>query len=132
MTYKVWKPELTNVYASAQIGDGTTIGAFSEIGDGVIIGKNCKIQNGVFIPKGVTIGDNVFLGPRVCFTNDRYPSAKEYGKFEETVVEDGASIGACAVIRCGIRIGANSLIGAGSVVTHDVPPGVTIKGNPAK
>lgn len=132
MSYKVWKPELTNILPGAIIGEGTTIGAFTEIGKDVVIGSNCKIQAFVFIPKGVTLGNNVFIGPSVTFTNDRYPSSTEYGKYEETIVQDGANIGAGSTIRCGVTIGAGSTVGAGSVVTQDVPPNTTVYGNPAR
>lgn len=129
---KIWKPELTNILPGAVIGDNTSIGAFTEVGKDVIIGEDCKIQAMVFIPKGVEIGDRVFIGPCVCFTNDRYPSSKYYGKFEKTIVGDGASIGAGSTIRCGITIGQAARIGAGSVVVKDVPDGALVFGNPAK
>jgi len=129
---KIWKPELTNILPGAKIGNGTTIGAFVEIGKDVIIGQNCKIQAMVFIPKGVEIYDSVFIGPCVCFTNDRYPSSTEYGKFERTIVEAGANIGAGSTIRCGVRIGSNSTLGAGSTLTKDIPAGETWIGNPAR
>ena len=127
---KIWQP--VNILDGARIGQNCSIGAFSEIGSHVSIGEGCKIQHGVFIPKGVTIGNNVFLGPKVCFINDKYPSAKDYGKFEETVVENDANIGANSTILCGVYIGRGSTVGAGSVVTKDVPAGATVKGNPAK
>jgi acetyltransferase-like isoleucine patch superfamily enzyme len=79
----------------------------------------------------VTIGDDVFIGPHVCFTNDKYPPSKDYGK-NMTIVEDSASIGAGSVILPGIRIGHHAKVGAGSVVTHDVPPRATVWGNPAR
>jgi acetyltransferase-like isoleucine patch superfamily enzyme len=117
---------------TAVIGEYTKIGNFTEVGDAVTIGKRCKIQAFNFLPKGVTIGDRVFLGPKVCFTNDRYPSAIDYGKFEETIVEDGVAIGAGSTIRCGITIGKGARIGAGSVVTRSVPAGALVYGNPAR
>ena len=128
----VWKPELTNILPGAQIGDTTTIGAFTEIGKDVIIGEKCKIQAFVFIPKGVEIGNNVFIGPSVTFTNDRYPSSADYGKYETTTVADCVSIGAGSTIRCGIILHKGSIIGAGSVVTKDVPAFETWAGNPAR
>jgi len=128
---KIWKPELTNILPGAVIGEGTSIAAFTEIGKNVIIGNNCKIQAFVFIPKGVMIGSGVFIGPSVTFTNDRYPSSIEYGKFEKTFVEDNVSIGAGSTIRCGVTLGAGSIIGAGSVVTNDVPAGEVWYGVPA-
>jgi acetyltransferase-like isoleucine patch superfamily enzyme len=132
MGYKIWNPHLCWIAPDAQIGDGTTIGNFTEVGFGVKIGKNCKIQAFVFIPKGVTLEDNVFIGPATTFTNDRYPTAKAYGKFEQTTVQEGANIGAGSTIRCGITIGKGATIGAGSVVTRDVPAFSTVKGVAAK
>jgi len=101
----------------------------------------CKIQNFACIYEGVKIGNGVFIGPHVCFTNDKYPHAvnPDYSiqkrcdwKLYKTVIGDGASIGARSVIVCGIKIGKNAMVGAGSVVTHDVPPGMIVAGNPAR
>lgn len=128
---KIWHPELVNIYR-CEIGDNCNIAAFIEIGEGVVIGNGCKIQSFVFIPKGVCIGNNVFIGPHVCFINDKYPSAARYGKFMETIVEDGVNIGASAIIMCGITIGKNAFVAAGAIVTKDVPPGVSVVGIPAK
>ena len=129
---RIPQPELVNLYGCIILG-GTSIGAFCEIGLGVIVGRNCKIQARVFIPEGVFVGDNVFIGPGVTFTNVKrvnpYPQADKY---ETTVVEDGASIGAGATILPGLTIGRNATIGAGAVVTKDVPEGVTFVGNPAQ
>ena len=130
--YKVYNDRLTNILPGAEIGDDTTIGAFTEIGKAVSIGTNCKIQAFVFIPKGVHIGNGVFIGPSVVFTNDRYPSAKEYGLYEITTVEDDVAIGAGSTIRCGITLGKGCRIGAGSMVTKDVAPGALVVGNPAR
>jgi UDP-2-acetamido-3-amino-2,3-dideoxy-glucuronate N-acetyltransferase len=135
----VYKPELVNLYG-CRIGARTKIGAFVEIRKGVRLGENCKVQAFVFIPEGVSIGDGVFIGPHVCFTNDRFPAAVrqdgsmlEEGdwKLEETAVGDRARIGANATILCGIRIGEDALVGAGAVVTRDVPAFAIVKGNPA-
>jgi len=118
-----------NIYKSI-IGEGTKIADFVEIG-GAVIGSNCSIQAFVYICPGVTIGNNVFLGPRVTFTNDKYPPSG--GKhWKETFVCDGASIGAGAIILPGITIGENAVIGAGSVVTKDVKSGTLVVGNPAR
>jgi|TARA_B100001971_G_C18231716_1_gene564363 acetyltransferase-like isoleucine patch superfamily enzyme len=129
-----------NIYG-CEIGDNTKIGSYVEIRDDVKIGKNCKIQAFAFIPQGVTIEDNVFIGPHACFTNDKYPRATSGGKLKEkgkdwfvekTVVKKGASIGTSAIILCGVTIGENSIVGAGAVVTKDLPDNVIAAGNPAK
>lgn len=120
---------LVNLY-DCEIGYGTKIGAFVEIGRGVKIGSGCKIQSCVFIPEGVTIGDNVFIGPNVTFCNVKYPMTNE--KYQSTIVEDCAVIGAGSVILPGIKIGSFAIIGAGSVVTKDVQPNTIVKGNPAR
>lgn len=137
---KIFHPELVNLYGCS-IGDDTSIGAFVEIKNDVQVGKRVKIQAGVFIPDGVTIEDEVFIGPHVCFTNDLYPRAtNEDGslkteadwKIIPTLVKKYAAIGANATILCGITIGEGSLIGAGSVVTKNVPDWTIVAGNPAK
>jgi len=117
---KIWHPELVNIY-DAEIGEGTKIASFVEIG-GAKIGRNCKIEAYAFIPSGVTIQDHVFIGPHVVFTNDKFPRADGQWQINPTVVEEGASIGANSTILSGIRIGARSMVGAGSVVSTDVPP----------
>jgi len=123
------------------IGDNTKIGAFVEIQKNVKIGTNCKISSHTFICEGVTIKDGVFIGHNVSFINDIYPKAvNKKGvvqtdsdwKVIKTVVENGASIGTSATILCGINIGENSIIGAGSVVTKNVPPNAVAVGNPAR
>ena len=118
---------------NANIGSGCNIGKDVYIDFGVKIGKNVKIQNGISIYHGVEIEDDVFLGPHMTFTNDKFPRAW-IGDFEvyNTLVKKGASIGAKATIVCGITIGEYAMIGAGSVVTKDVPPNVLVVGNPAK
>lgn len=121
-----------NILEGAWIGDNCSIGAYTEIGKDVTIGEGCKIQAKVFIPKGVIIGRNVFIGPGVLFTNDRYPTSADYGKFEETRVYGRASVGAGSIIRCGITLGEGCRVGAGSVVTKDVPAGALVYGNPAR
>jgi acetyltransferase-like isoleucine patch superfamily enzyme len=128
---KIWHPETSNLYGEGSIGERCNVGTFVEIRD-PDIGDRCKIQAFVFIPEGVHIGDDVFIGPHVCFTNDKYPSAEDFGGFMETVVEDGANIGANSTIVCGVTIGKGATIGAGSVVTKDIPPGITVVGNPAR
>ena len=120
-----------NLY-KCKIGAGTKIDAFVYIEEGVEIGKNCKIRPFVFIPSGVKIGDDVFIGPGVIFTNDKYPKARGEWKLRETIVEDDVSIGAGAVVLPGVRIGKGAMVGAGAVVTKDVPSNAVVVGNPAK
>lgn len=119
-----------NLY-KARIGRECKIDAFVYIEEGVQIGDRTKVRAFTFIPSGVTIGSDVFVGPHVCFTNDRRPRARGEWKLEATVVEDGASIGAGAIILPGVTIGRNALVGAGAVVTKDVPAGAVVRGNPA-
>lgn len=128
---KIWHPDLCNLYGCT-IGAGTSIGAFCEIQEGVVIGHGCKLQAFIFIPKGVKIGNNVFIGPHVCFTNDKYPKAQGAWQLLETIVENGANIGANVTICPGVRVGEGSLVAAGSVVTKDVPHNVVVVGNPAR
>jgi acetyltransferase-like isoleucine patch superfamily enzyme len=123
----------------AEIGDGNSVAAYVEIG-GAKLGSHNKIEAFAFVPVGVIIGNGVFVGPHVCFTNDLHPRAVapdgsllKSGDWQllQTIVEDGVSIGANSTVVCGIRIGAGAMIGAGSVVTKDVEPGVLVCGNPA-
>lgn len=122
---------LVNIWGEPHIGAGTSIGAFTEIGDGVVIGTNCRIGAYVFLPPCVTIGNDVFVGPGAFFSNDKYPPS-DRADWLQTVVKDGASIGMGAVILPGVSIGAAAKIGAGAVVTKDVPPGECWVGNPAR
>jgi UDP-2-acetamido-3-amino-2,3-dideoxy-glucuronate N-acetyltransferase len=130
----------TNLYG-CRIGDNSRIGTFVEIQRGAVIGANCKIQSHAFICDGVTIEDDVFVGHGVMFVNDKYPRATNpAGRLQtaadwtqlDTVVERGASIGSGAILLGGLRIGAGALVGAGAVVTHDVAPGATVRGVPAR
>ena len=129
----------TNLYG-CQIGDDVKIGTFVEIQKGSRIGNRCKISSHSFICEGVTLEDEVFVGHNVVFTNDRYPRSTMDGKLQTeadwvcvpTLIKRGASIGSGAVLLCGITIGENAMIGAGSVVTKDVPAGATVAGNPAR
>jgi acetyltransferase-like isoleucine patch superfamily enzyme len=129
-----------NLYG-CEIGDDVKIGTFVEIQKGVKIGNRCKISSHTFICEGVTLEDEVFVGHNVTFTNDRYPRASnENGKLQteadwaciRTLVKRGASIGSGATLLCGITIGENAMIGAGGVVTRDVPPDTVVAGNPAR
>ena len=129
-----------NAYGCS-IDDNSKIGAFVEIQKGATIGKNCKISSHTFICEGVNIEDNVFVGHGVMFTNDLFPRATNPDGSQqtdadwtmvETFIRKGASIGSNATILCGITIGENALIGAGSVVTKNVPSNTVVAGNPAK
>lgn len=132
-------PELVNLYG-CRIGRDTKIGAFVEIQKGAVVGNRCKISSHSFLCEGVTIEDDVFVGHGVMFINDRYPRAASGGrlltevdwKAIPTLVRQGASIGSGAVILCGVTIGINALVGAGAVVTHDVPDGMIVAGVPAR
>ncbi len=129
-----------NLYGCS-VGENSKIGAFVEIQKNAAIGKNCKISSHSFICEGVTIEDNVFVGHNVTFTNDIYPRATtsqgtlqtdEEWNCSPTLVKKGASIGSSVTLLCGITIGENAIIGAGSVVTKDVPSNTIVAGNPAK
>lgn len=132
--------DFVNAY-SCQIDDNSKVGTFVEIQKGAFIGKNCKISSHSFICEGVHIEDNCFIGHGVMFTNDLLPRATNLDgsaqnekdwTLVETFVKKGASIGSNATILCGITIGENSLIGAGSVVVNDVPKNSIVVGNPAR
>lgn len=121
------------ILPEAQIGNNCNICSHSFIENDVKIGNNVTIKCGVYLWDGIRIEDNVFIGPNVTFTNDKYPRSKKYPEyFQETVIEKGASLGAGAVILGGIKIGQNAMIGAGSVITKDVPANELWIGNPAK
>ena len=136
---------------SRNVGSGTRVWAFAHILPGAKIGRDCNVCDHVFIENdvvvgdavtikcgvqlwdGLRVGDNVFIGPNATFTNDLHPRSKQYPQaFVETVIEDGASIGANATILPGIRIGRGAMVGAGAVVTRDVPAHATVVGNPAR
>ena len=129
-----------NLYG-CEIGDETKIGAFVEIQKNATVGKRCKISSHTFICEGVTIEDNVFIGHGVMFINDSYPRATAAGgdlqteadwKVEKTVIKKGASIGSGATILANLCVGENAIVGAGAVVTKDVPPNTIVAGNPAR
>lgn len=132
--------EFVNLYGCT-IGDNTKIGSFVEIQKNATIGKNCKISSHTFICEGATIEDNVFIGHDVTFINDPYPRATNETEqlqteddwvCETTIVKRGASIGSGATLLSKIIVGENAIVGAGSVVTKDVPPNTIVAGNPAK
>jgi len=123
--------EFVNLYG-CKIGKQCRIAAYVEIQRGVTVGDRCKVEAFAFIPSGVTIEDEVFIGPHACFTNDRVPKAIGDWEITPTLVKKGASIGANATVICGVTIGENALIGAGAVVTRDVPANAVVVGAPAK
>jgi UDP-2-acetamido-3-amino-2,3-dideoxy-glucuronate N-acetyltransferase len=129
-----------NLYGCT-VGDNTKIGTFVEIQKNAIVGQNCKISSHTFICEGVAIEDNVFIGHGVTFINDSYPRATTEGgalqteadwKIERTIVRRGASVGSGSTILANVTIGENALVGAGSVVTKDVPANAVVAGNPAR
>jgi UDP-2-acetamido-3-amino-2,3-dideoxy-glucuronate N-acetyltransferase len=131
--------DFTNLYGCT-IGDDSKIGTFVEIQKGVIIGRRCKISSHTFICEGVTIEDDVFVGHNVTFINDRFPRATAGGKLQTeedwkcdpTFVRKGASLGSSVTVLCGVTVGENAIVGAGSVVTRNVPPNAIVAGNPAR
>ena len=129
-----------NLYG-CEVGDNTKIGAFVEVQKNATIGKNCKISSHTFVCEGVSIEDDVFIGHSVTFINDSYPRAtigdgqmqtEADWKVERTIVKQGASLGSGSTILANVVIGEKAIVGAGSVVTKDVPPSAIVAGNPAK
>jgi acetyltransferase-like isoleucine patch superfamily enzyme len=132
--------KFVNLYG-CEIGDETKIGTFVEIQKGAKIGSRCKISSHTFVCEGVTIESGVFVGHNVTFINDRYPRAttatgdlqtEADWHCQKTLVKQGASIGSGSTVLGGVTIGENAIVGAGSVVTRDVPPRVVVAGNPAR
>jgi UDP-2-acetamido-3-amino-2,3-dideoxy-glucuronate N-acetyltransferase len=132
--------DFINLYGCS-LGDGTKVGPFVEIQKGASIGRNCKISSHTFICEGVTIEDEVFVGHNVTFINDVYPRAtagegqlqtEEDWRVVPTMVKRGASIGSSATLLCGVTVGERAIVGAGAVVTKDVPPETIVAGNPAR
>ena len=136
---KIFQPELVNLYGCT-IGDETKIGAFVEIQKNVLIGARCKLSSHTFICEGITIEDEVFIGHGVMFTNDRYPRATTAGQLQTeadwkvvpTLIKQGAAVGSNATILCGVTIGREAMVGAGAVVTCDVPDYAIVAGVPAR
>jgi acetyltransferase-like isoleucine patch superfamily enzyme len=132
--------EFTNLYG-CEIGDNSKIGAFVEIQKNAKVGRNVKISSHSFICEGVTIEDDVFIGHNVSFINDKYPHSTNQGSGLQTeadwivvptLVKRGASIGTSSTIMCGVTVGENAIVGAGSVVTKDVPADTIVAGVPAR
>lgn len=132
--------DFVNLYGCS-IDDNTKVGTFVEIQKNATVGKNCKISSHTFICEGVHIEDNVFIGHNVTFINDKYPRSTNLDgsmqtesdwKVVETWIKKGASIGSSSTILCGVTVGENAIVGAGSVVTKDVPPNSIVAGVPAK
>jgi UDP-2-acetamido-3-amino-2,3-dideoxy-glucuronate N-acetyltransferase len=136
---RVFHPQLVNLYG-CRIGADTKVGAFVEIQKNASVGERCKISSHTFVCEGVTIENDVFVGHGVMFINDRHPRATAGGALQTeadwqvvpTTVKQGASIGSGAVIMCGVTIGERAMIGAGAVVTHDVPASAVVAGVPAR
>lgn len=136
---RIFQPDLVNLYGCT-VGDDTKIGAFVEIQKNAFIGKRCKVSSHTFVCEGVTIEDDVFIGHGVMFINDLFPRATTDGRLQteedwkvlNTRVKRGASLGSGAVVLAGVTIGENAMIGAGAVVTHDVPDNRVAKGVPAR
>lgn len=128
---KIW--HFCHVMSGAEIGEDCMLGQNVYVGGAVLMGRGCRVQNNVSLYDGVVLEDEVFIGPSVVFTNVKRPRVgiNQHDAYLQTRVGRGASIGANATIVCGVTIGEEAMIGAGAVVTHDVPAGATVVGNPA-
>lgn len=136
---KIFHPDLVNIYG-CELGNNCKVGPFVEIQKGVKIGNNVKVSSHSFICEGVTIEDDVFIGHNVTFINDKFPKSTIDGKLQDendwtcipTLIKKGASLGSSCTILCGVTIGKNAMVGAGAVVTKDVPENTVVAGVPAK
>lgn len=127
----VWQYAI--ILPDAVIGENCNINCHTFIENDVVVGNNVTVKSGVFLWNGIRIEDDVFIGPNVTFVNDKFPRSKQYpDSFQQTVVKKGASLGSNATILGGITIGENAMIGAGAVVTKDVPANTVWVGNPAR
>ncbi len=130
-TTYVWQHSV--ILSKARIGENCNINAFCFIENDVVLGDNVTIKCGVYLWDGIDIEDDVFVGPHVTFTNDKYPRSKQYPtQFDKTIIRRGASLGAACVILGGVEVGENAMIGAGSIVTKNIPAGELWLGNPAR
>ncbi|SFT40578.1 transferase hexapeptide (six repeat-containing protein) [Algoriphagus locisalis] len=128
---KVW--QFAVILEGAVIGDDCNINCHTFIENDVLIGNRVTVKSGVYLWDGIVIEDDVFIGPNVTFTNDKYPRSKQYPEeFQKTVIKKGASIGAAAIILGGSVIGENAMVGAGALVTKDVPANTLVVGSPAR
>ncbi|RTZ00900.1 N-acetyltransferase [Flavobacterium sp. RSP49] len=126
----VW--QYTVILSKAKIGDSCNICSHCFIENDVVVGNNVTVKCGVYLWDGITIEDNVQIGPNVTFTNDKYPRAKQAFELQRTIIKTGASIGAASTILGGVTIGENAMIGAGSLITKNIPANELWYGSPAK
>jgi UDP-2-acetamido-3-amino-2,3-dideoxy-glucuronate N-acetyltransferase len=128
---RVW--QFSVILPGARIGNNCNVCCHCFIENDVVIGNNVTVKSGVYLWNGIRIGNDVFIGPNVTFINDKFPRSKKHpGKFLETFIEDGASIGAGSILMGGVRIGKGAMIGAGSLVTKNIPPATLWHGHPAE
>ena len=129
---KIW--HFCHLMPDCELGTDCNLGQNVFVANGVVLGRNCKVQNNVSLYSGVTAGDDVFIGPSAVFTNVKNPRSgvNRRGQYVETVLEDGVTVGANAVIVCGVKLGRFAMVGAGSVVTKDIAPFTLVVGNPAR
>ncbi|MGH7388978.1 MAG: acyltransferase [Candidatus Rokuibacteriota bacterium] len=128
---RIFDPSLVNLFG-CEIGEGSFIGPFVEITRGSVVGRRCKIESHSFVCTGVAIEDDVFVGHGVMFTNDLYPTTFRQVKHVRTRVRQGASLGSNATIVAGVTVGRHAVVGAGAVITRDVPDFAIVAGNPAR